>query len=72
MIYGEKFKILSKNKDWIKVKMLFDNYVGYIKNSKYVINFFHNIKLVILKQKFLINQVLKLIVGFHLGRNYQL
>ena len=34
IIYGEKFKILSKNKDWIKVKMLFDNYVGYIKNSK--------------------------------------
>ena len=36
IIYGEKFKILSKNKNWIRIKMLFDNYVGYIKNSKYV------------------------------------
>ena len=39
IIYGEKFKILSKNKNWIRIKMLFDNYVGYIKNSKYVKKF---------------------------------
>ena len=39
IIYGERFKILSKNKDWIKIKMLFDDYVGYIKNSKYVKKF---------------------------------
>ena len=25
ILYGEKFKILSKNKDWIKIKSLFDN-----------------------------------------------
>ena len=36
ILYGEKFKILSKNKDWIKIKSLFDNYIGYIKNKKYV------------------------------------
>ena len=36
ILYGERFKILSKNKDWIKIKSLFDNYVGYIKNEKYV------------------------------------
>ena len=36
ILYGEKFKILSKNKDWIKIKSLFDNYVGYIKNEKYI------------------------------------
>ena len=35
IICGEKFKILSKNKGWIKIKLLFDNYVGYIKNKKY-------------------------------------
>ena len=34
ILYGEKFKILSKNKNWIKIKTLFDNYVGYIKNEK--------------------------------------
>lgn len=36
IIYGEKFKILSKNKDWIKIQSSFDNYVGYIRNEKYV------------------------------------
>jgi len=36
ILYGEKFKILSKNKNWIKIKSLFDNYVGYIKNKNYV------------------------------------
>ena len=35
ILYGEKFKILSKKKDWIKIKTSFDNYVGYIKNEKY-------------------------------------
>ena len=37
ILYGEKFKILSKNKGWIKIKSSFDNYIGYIKNEKYVI-----------------------------------
>ena len=36
ILYGERFKILSKNKDWIKIKSSFDNYIGYIKNKKYV------------------------------------
>ncbi len=35
IIYGEKFKVLSKNKKWIKIKNLFDNYVGYIKNDNF-------------------------------------
>ena len=35
ILYGEKFKILSKNKKWLKIKTLFDNYVGYIDNKKY-------------------------------------
>ena len=36
IIYGEKFKILSKNKNWIKIKTSFDSYIGFIKNSKYL------------------------------------
>ena len=32
IIYGEEFKILSKNKSWIKIKTLFDNYKGFIIN----------------------------------------
>ena len=39
ILYGEKFKILSKNKGWIKIKSLFDNYVGYINNENYVKNY---------------------------------
>ncbi|MDB3864399.1 SH3 domain-containing protein, partial [Candidatus Pelagibacter sp.] len=35
LLYGEKFKIISKNKSWIKIKVLFDNYTGYIKNKNY-------------------------------------
>ena len=38
ILYGEKFKILSKNKNWIKIKISFDNYVGYIKNKNYTSN----------------------------------
>ena len=33
ILYGEKFKIISKNKNWIKIKVSFDNYIGYIKNK---------------------------------------
>ena len=36
IICGEKFKILSKNKSWIKIKLLFDNYVGYIQNKQFI------------------------------------
>jgi|TARA_B110000238_G_scaffold170979_1_gene188639 cell wall-associated NlpC family hydrolase len=38
ILYGEKFKILSKNKNWIKIKTSFDNYIGYIKNKNYTKN----------------------------------
>jgi len=35
ILYGEKFRILSKNKNWIKIKTLFDNYIGYIRDENY-------------------------------------
>ena len=35
ILYGEKFKILSKNKNWVKIKTSFDNYIGFIKNKNY-------------------------------------
>ena len=40
IIYGEKFKILSKNKSWLRIKTSFDNYIGYIENENYTVN--HN------------------------------
>ena len=50
IIYGEKFKILSKNKEWIKIKTIFDNYTGYIKNKDYVEKFFPKYKVYSLKE----------------------
>jgi len=35
IIYGEKFKVLSKSKHWLRIKTSFDNYIGYIKNENY-------------------------------------
>ena len=35
IIYGERFKILSKNKNWLKIKTSFDNYIGYIRDEDY-------------------------------------
>ena len=49
ILYGEKFKILSKNKDWIKIKVLFDNYIGYIKNKNYTNTYEPTHKVCILK-----------------------
>ena len=38
IMYGEKFKVLSKNKSWLRIKTSFDNYIGYIKNENYTDN----------------------------------
>ena len=35
ILYGEKFKILSKNKYWVRIKTSFDNYTGYINSLDY-------------------------------------
>ena len=51
IIHGEKFKILAKSKNWIKIKTLFDNYKGFIKNSKYTEKFSPNYKVSSLKAK---------------------
>ena len=51
IIYGEKFKILSKNKNWIKIKTLFDNYKGFIKNSNYTDKFKPNYKVSTIKAR---------------------
>ena len=51
ILYGEKFKILSKNREWVKIKSSFDNYTGYIKNKDYVEKLFPNYKVYSLKAK---------------------
>ncbi len=49
ILYGEKFKILNKKKNWIKIKTDFDHYIGYIKNKKYTKKFSPTHKVKILK-----------------------
>jgi hypothetical protein len=36
IIYGERFKVLSKNKGWLKIKTSYDNYIGYIRGENYI------------------------------------
>ena len=49
ILYGDKFIILSKNKNWIKIKTSFDRYTGYIKNDNFVRSFKPTHKIYILK-----------------------
>ena len=49
ILYGEKFKILSKNKNWIKIKVSFDNYIGYIENKNYMNDYKPTHKVFVLK-----------------------
>ena len=35
ILYGEKFKILSSNHRWVKIKTFYDNYIGFIKKNKF-------------------------------------
>ena len=51
ILYGEKFKILSKKKSWVKIKTDFDNYIGYIEKNKFNQNFKPTHKIFKLKTK---------------------
>ena len=51
ILYGEKFKILSRNTNWIKIKTSSDNYSGYLKNSRYIEKHNPNYKVSNLKAK---------------------
>ena len=51
LLYGEKFKILSKDNKWIKIKTSFDNYTGYIKYNNLVKAFQPTHKVFKLKSK---------------------
>ena len=59
ILYGEKFKILSKNKNWIKIKTSFDNYVGYIQNKNYINSYNPTHKVFVLKARIYNNQINK-------------
>tara|TARA_B100001121_G_scaffold303351_1_gene317204 strand:+ start:484 stop:849 length:366 start_codon:yes stop_codon:yes gene_type:complete len=35
ILYGEKFKILKRELNWLKIKTAYDNYIGFIKKNKF-------------------------------------
>lgn len=51
ILYGEKFKILLKKKNFFKIKSSYDNYVGYIKSSNYINKFKPTHKVSVLKSR---------------------
>ncbi len=40
ILYGEKFKVLNKKKNWLKIKTSYDKYTGYLKLNKLSTNRF--------------------------------
>ena len=51
IIYGEKFKILKKAKNFIKIKTFYDGYYVYIKNKNFIKKFKPTHKVKVLKTK---------------------
>ena len=51
IIYGEKFKILKKVKNFLKIKTFYDKYYGYIKNKKFINKIKPTHKVKVLKTK---------------------
>ena len=51
LLYGEKFKVIQKNKDFLKIKTDFDNYVGFIKVRKFNQKVNNTHKVCVLKSK---------------------
>ena len=51
ILYGEKFKILLKRKNYIKIKTHYDNYIGYIRKVKFLENFKPSFKISKIKSR---------------------
>ena len=51
ILYGEKFKIIEKKKDWYKIRNNYDNYIGFIKKRKFNQKFQPTNKIYKLKSK---------------------
>ena len=56
ILYGEKFRILSKKDKWIKIKTYYDKYIGYIKNKKFIEYFKPSHKIFVLKSTIFIKK----------------
>ncbi len=51
IIYGEKFKILKKIKNFLKIKTSYDRYTGYIKDRNFIKKFKPTHKVKVLKSR---------------------
>ena len=51
IIYGEKFKVFKKVKNFLKIKTFYDRYHGYIKNKKFINKIKPTHKVKVLKTK---------------------
>ena len=51
ILYGEKFKIIKKEKKFFKIRTRYDNYTGYIKQKKYSAKFKGTHKVSVLKSR---------------------
>ena len=51
IIYGEKFKILKKTKNFIKIRTFYDKYPGYIKKKNFIKKFKPTHKVKVIKTK---------------------
>ena len=60
MLYGEKFQIIYKKGDWLKIKTSYDNYIGYIQNKSYLKKFKPSFKISSLKSNIFIKKNKKL------------
>ena len=51
LIYGEKFQIISRSKNYIKIKNFYDRYIGYIKFNNFRSSYKPTHKVVCLKSR---------------------
>ena len=51
ILYGEKFKVLKNQKNWVKIKTDYDNYIGYIKKKNFYNKFNPEFKIFRIKSK---------------------
>ena len=51
LLYGEKFKVIKRNKNFLKIKTDFDHYVGFIKVEKFKKKLDKTYKVSVLKSK---------------------
>ena len=51
LIYGEKFKVFKKTKNFLKIRTFYDKYYAYIKNKKFINKFNPTHKVKVLKTR---------------------